>query len=190
MALTHFQSYVVNDVGDTIAGASITVRHEEDQINSLLYSDATAVTSIANPITSSADGYFNFYTMPGKYRITAAFSGGQSDYRNVSLNHTFPPVIDQSSTAYTLGVVDVGNYLRLTNAGSAAITLPASLGHGNEEIHMRATSGSGIYTITEATSVTINIPTSGTLVVLPRGTVTLKRISNNVWDLFGGVVGA
>ena len=188
MTLAHYQNYVVSDIGDTIQGASVTVRHESDQVNAEIYADAAGATSIANPLTSSGDGYFNFYVPQGKYRITAAYSGGQSDLRNIDVSHPYAPVVTVSSNFYQLSEIDFGNYLLFTHASSCDIVCPASLGHGFEEIHMEASSGGGTYTIT--VSGTLLLPASGSAVIIQDGVVTLKRRASNVWKLMGHTVDA
>lgn len=188
MTLAKHQVYVVNDVGDTISSASVTVRHEADQVNAEIYSDATATNSISNPLSSDADGLAEFYAPQGTYRVTAAFSGDQSDFRDVNISHPFAPVNTVSTDSYQLSEVDFNNYLLFTNADSATIVLPSSLGHDFEEIHIEASSGTGLYTITA--SATLLLPASGSAVIIPDGVVTLKRRANNVWKLFGHTVGA
>lgn len=100
--------------------------------------------------------------------------------------------VQTEATDYTVDPADVGNYIRLTNAGTKDITvepnsttaLPA-----NGEWHFRNV-GAGDATFVEGSGVTINPPNGGTLVVPVDGTVTLKRATTDVFDLLGQTVAA
>lgn len=90
---------------------------------------------------------------------------------------------------YTLLADDVSKYVRMVGAAAKTATvspntttaLPAG------EWHIR-NAGAGDLTIVAGSGVTINPPAGGTLVVPQNGTVTLKRISADLFDLLGQTV--
>lgn len=102
------------------------------------------------------------------------------------------PVQTDATTNYDVAAADVGNYIRLTNAGAKTVTvrpeateaLPA-----NGEWHFR-NAGAGDATVTEGSGVTVSPPAGGTLVVPEGGTVTLKRVAEDEFDLIGVTVAA
>ena len=102
------------------------------------------------------------------------------------------PVVTESTTARTLGLADAGVYLRCTNAGATAVTVPpqASIAWpANTEVHIRR-AGAGDLTLTPGSGVTLHAPAGGTLVLADRMSVTLKRVAANVWDVIGQTVPA
>lgn len=98
-----------------------------------------------------------------------------------------PATTELSGTAHDLLAANAGRFMRFTNAGAKTYTvrpdatesLPA-----NGEWHLR-NAGAGNLTIVAGSGVTINAPAGGSLVVPDRGTVTLKRVAINVFDLMG-----
>lgn len=54
----------------------------------------------------------------------------------------------------------------------------------NGEWHLR-NAGAGNLTLTPGSGVTLNAPYSGTLVVPPQGTVTVKRVAADLFDVMG-----
>lgn len=92
-----------------------------------------------------------------------------------------------SSGSYDLLAADVGKYLRLTNAGAKTIAVRADSVEAlpaNGEWHIRNVTG-GDATLDEGTNVVINPPVDGSLVIPAGGTVTLKRVATDEFDLFG-----
>lgn len=98
--------------------------------------------------------------------------------------------VQTEAADYTIDPADVGNYIRLTDAGAKTVTvapnsttaLPA-----NGEWHFRNV-GAGDATFDEGSGVTIHAPNGGTLVVPAGGTVTLKRVATDEFDLMGQTV--
>lgn len=94
--------------------------------------------------------------------------------------------------AYGLAAADVGKYIRLTDDAAKTINvrpnsteaLPA-----NGEWHFR-NADTGDATFDEGSGVTVNPPADGTLVVPPGGTVSLKRVATDTFDLIGVTVPA
>lgn len=93
---------------------------------------------------------------------------------------------------YTIDPADMGNYIRLTGAGTKTVSidlesttaLPA-----NGEWHFRNV-GAGNATIDPDVGVTVNPPADGTLVIPQGGTITLKRVAADEFDLLGQTVAA
>jgi hypothetical protein len=85
-----------------------------------------------------------------------------------------------------------GKYLRFTGVVAKTLTVqndatePLS---ADVEFHIRNV-GAGDLTLVEDTAVTINPPNGGTLDVPTGGTVTLKRVAEDEFDLLGQTVAA
>lgn len=100
--------------------------------------------------------------------------------------------VDVAGTAVDLDNADGGKYQRFTNAAAKTFTVRPQATHAvtaNSEFHLRNV-GAGALTVAAGAGVTINAPAGGTLVVAERGTVTLKRVAENVFDLLGQTVPA
>lgn len=96
-------------------------------------------------------------------------------------------IITESTSARTLALTDVGAYIRLTNASSCTITIPANATvdwAGETEpptVYVRV-AAAGIPTLSSA-GVTIN-DTLGVIAALEEGsTFALQWVANNVWDI-------
>ena len=96
-------------------------------------------------------------------------------------------IITESTTARSLSLTDIGAYIRLTNASSCTITIPANATvdwAGETEpptIYVRV-AAAGIPTLSNA-GVTIN-DTLGVIAALVDGsTFALQWVNNNVWDI-------
>lgn len=96
-------------------------------------------------------------------------------------------IITESTTARSLSLTDIGAYIRLTNASSCTITIPANATvdwAGETEpptIYVRV-AAAGIPTLSNA-GVTIN-DTLGVIAALEEGsTFALQWVSSNVWDI-------
>jgi len=85
MALPIFQRTVVNDSGDVISGAEVTVVNEATGLNATIYSDRAGTTTETNPFFTAGDGLAQFYADPGEYRITASGVSGTVTWRYVAL---------------------------------------------------------------------------------------------------------
>lgn len=90
MAFIAWQASAVDDDGNVISGAQITVINETTGLEETLYSDK-AGTPLSNPFNADADGFFQFYVAAGVYRITALdlSTSLQRQWDNVVIN---PPV--------------------------------------------------------------------------------------------------
>lgn len=99
--------------------------------------------------------------------------------------------ITESTTARTLGLTDAQKYIRTTSSSATTITVPpqASVAWlADTEIVITQT-GTGQVTIAAGAGVTIN--TAETLKSAKRyAAMTLKRVAENAWDLFGNLEAA
>ena len=85
----------------------------------------------------------------------------------------------------------VGKYLRFTYAGNITLNVPTEASAAlpaDGEWHIRNASPTGNLTIAAASGVMINPPYNGSLVIPPNGTVTLKRVAADTFDLMGQTV--
>ena len=87
MALPVWQATVTDDTGDVLPGAQIDVVIESTGTDATLFSNRAGTTSLSNPFFADSEGFAQFYTEPGAYRITATASGGGTTrtWRYVSL---------------------------------------------------------------------------------------------------------
>lgn len=98
-----------------------------------------------------------------------------------------PTVVGESGTTFTISSSNVSTYTRLTNAGTKTITVPEESTEAltpNGEWNIRNV-GAGAATISPAGAVVVNAPFGGTLVIPAGGTVTLKRVAEDEFDLMG-----
>jgi hypothetical protein len=103
---------------------------------------------------------------------------------------TYGSTVQTEAADYVVDPDDAGNYIRLTNGGTKDVTvdpdattpLPA-----NGEWHFRNV-GAGDATFVEGSGVVIQPPNGGTLVVPVDGTVTLKRVAADIFELLGQTV--
>lgn len=99
-------------------------------------------------------------------------------------------VVATDADDYTVLAADVNKYIRLTGASTKNITVQDDATEAlpdDGEWHFRNV-GAGDASFVEGTGVTINPPAGGTLDVPQGGTVTLKRVAVDEFDLFGSTV--
>lgn len=103
------------------------------------------------------------------------------------------PVVTAVAAANTnLTAAQAGLYLRFTSGSAKTLTVQPDATEpmpDNGEWHIRNV-GAADLTLIEDTGVTINPPNGGTLVVPIGGTVTLKRVTADEFDLLGQTVAA
>lgn len=100
---------------------------------------------------------------------------------------SFSTVQTEPGATYTVDADDVGNYIRLTSASAKTITVQDEATQplpDDGEWHFRNV-GSGDATFSPDGGVTLNAPAGGSLIVPPGGTVTLKRVAEDEFDLLG-----
>ena len=93
---------------------------------------------------------------------------------------------NQTGTTYTLALTDAYSYVRASNAGAIALTVPpnssVAFPIGTEIPLLQA--GAGQVTVTEGSGVTVNTPE--TLKVRAQySTVTLRKVATDEWDISG-----
>lgn len=97
-----------------------------------------------------------------------------------------------AGAATNLTAAQVGLYLRYTSVSAKTVTVQNNATEAmpdNGEWHIRNVGASDL-TLVEDTAVTIHVPNGGTLVVPIGGTVTLKRVAVDEYDLLGQTVAA
>lgn len=103
-----------------------------------------------------------------------------------------PSVVQTEAADYTVDPDDVGHYIRLTNIATKDVTVDPEATTAlpdDGEWHFRNV-GAGDATFVEGSGVTITPPNGGTLAVPQNGTVTLKRVAADEFDLLGQTVAA
>lgn len=99
------------------------------------------------------------------------------------------PSVETDADDFTILSANVGTYTRLTNASAKQIIIQDELIEPlpeDGEWHIRNV-GAGDATIVPDLYTVVNLPFGGTYVVPEGGTITLKRVANNEFDLFGQV---
>lgn len=95
--------------------------------------------------------------------------------------------VTDSTTSYNLDATHVFQYRRFTNAGAKTLNIRTNATHAmpddGEWFIYNATGG--VLTIAPAAGVTVNAPVGGSLIVPVRGTVRIKRVGVNTYDLMG-----
>jgi hypothetical protein len=102
----------------------------------------------------------------------------------------FAAVASITSASSDLLATDAGKYLRFNAASAASLTVRPDATHAlpaNGEWHIRNIADDDL-TLVAGSGVAINPPAGGTLVVATNMTVTLKRVSTDVFDLIGQTV--
>lgn len=103
-----------------------------------------------------------------------------------------PSEVISEAGNYDVLAADQGKYIRLTGGAAKDINVRPEATEAlpvNGEWHFRNTN-IGDATFVEGSGVTVNPPNGGTLVVPVGGTVTLKRVAEDEFDLLGQTVAA
>ena len=79
-----WQATVTDNYGNITSGATVTVRSESTGLLADIF-ETRLGTAKANPFTTGADGFAQFYAAPGLYRIEATSPEGTAEWRNVRL---------------------------------------------------------------------------------------------------------
>lgn len=108
MVLARFQRTVVDDAGNILDGATVTVTDEATGLLATLYSDRAGLTQIGNPIFSDLNGFAAFYVTGGAYRIDAVKASDSVTWRYVGIG-----------TAQELDATDIAATVQQVNAGFA-----------------------------------------------------------------------
>ena len=82
--LIRWQSTIVDQRGNVVPGAVLTVRRESDQSIAAVYRDAAGADPYpTGTVTADENGYAHFYATPGLYRLTSLVPA--IDWRDVNL---------------------------------------------------------------------------------------------------------
>lgn len=65
-----FYDSLLDQYGNVVAGASVTVYSYGTTTLASLYSDSAGTTPISNPVTTNNNGYFEFYAANGHYTLS------------------------------------------------------------------------------------------------------------------------
>lgn len=84
MPFSRWQATIVDDAGNIVPNATITVRREISGLPlQSLYSDRNGTTPIANPATADSEGFIGFYLAGGAYQIVATSGAFSRTWRHV-----------------------------------------------------------------------------------------------------------
>jgi len=128
MALARYQTTIVDDSGDILSGATITVRSETPGAAlAALYSDRAGTVAVGNPISSESDGSVAFHVANGAYRIDVEYGAWSRTYRYVGISTLSEASVPPLGVAFLYDSVitdaDPGSgYFRLNNAVPADAT--------------------------------------------------------------------
>ena len=88
MALPNWQRTIVTETGNVIQNAEIKVVNEATGLDADIFSDRDGLVELSNPFFTGSDGFAQFYTSPGEYRVTAIGPNGQVTWRYEVLSGT------------------------------------------------------------------------------------------------------
>ena len=81
MALSNWQRTIVNEYGEVIPAAEVTVTNEATSEVANIFSDRAGTIPLANPFTCGADGFAEFYVGAGEYKVDAVGITGSQTWR-------------------------------------------------------------------------------------------------------------
>ena len=124
MALGHFQSHAVDSAGNVLAGATVTITNESTGGLAILKSDYAGTSSKANGagFTTELDGYFDFYTTGGFYKIVVEKDGASKTWRYVAVG---------TLSAYDLDILLNAKRKTVRAATTANIAISTALNNGD-----------------------------------------------------------
>ena len=85
MAAPLFQRTIVDGAGNVIPGASVEVRIEATDELAAIYTDRALTTVKANPTTTDANGFVEFFVAKGEYRVRAVSGEQEIVWRYVQM---------------------------------------------------------------------------------------------------------
>ncbi len=147
---------IVDLKGNAVVGATVRVQSYPGGSLSTIYSDNLGVTAIPNPLTTDADGYFEYYAADGHYSWVIT--------TNISTK-TINDIVHGSSGG------GAGQFVVATGTGNAMVVASFSTGYqmaDGDEIRVRAP---GENTVTNPT---INLPGVGVLTITKRAGQALE----------------
>ena len=135
MTLSVFQATITDQSGDVQAGAEVEVVNEATGLPATLYSTRGGAAT-TNPMFADADGFAQFYTEPGEYRITATSGVFSKTWRYVRIGDAGgkdAATVARNGDYMTYG--GTANAITLTSAN----TLPNSTLNVGDRIRFKAT---------------------------------------------------
>lgn len=109
-----WQATVTDNQGNITSGATVTVRNESTGLPADIF-ETRLGTAKANPFTTGADGFAQFYAAPGLYRIEAASPEGTAEWRNVRLVEV---ATEAEALAGTPGVLPTAEQVRKSHVAT------------------------------------------------------------------------
>ena len=86
MSLARWQATIVDDQGNVVPSASVTVRREvAGSPLATIYSDREGTTPLGNPLTADSDGFAAFHVPGGAYQIVATSGAFSRTWRYVGI---------------------------------------------------------------------------------------------------------
>jgi len=149
--------YVLDTKGNPVAGATIAVTVFGSVTVATLYSDSGGVTQIANPVSTDAEGYYEYYAANGRYTENITTNAGIETISDILLQD----VLSQAD-----------QFVVATGTGNAMVVSTFSSGYtleDGDEIHVRAPGANSV------TNPTISLPGAGTLTIYKVGGIPLQK---------------
>jgi hypothetical protein len=126
--LGRWQSFITDNSGAIISGATVTVRDESTGNLAVLYSDRAGTVLAGNPVYSDGNGYVYFHAASSAYRIQVTSGSYTADLRYVVIGVTAGEGInvDQADAAAN-PTISLGSYTP-SFTGGASRTVVGKLG--------------------------------------------------------------
>jgi len=162
MALPVWQATVTDDTGDVLPGAQIDVVIESTGTDATLFSNRAGTTSLSNPFFADSEGFAQFYTDAGAYRITATASGGGTTrtWRYVSL-FDFDANVGTAAGEVPTNADIAYKLFKKTNSSTVIFTKTGNFTvETSQEFYAEA--GGSLLTIASGTAITMPSATTGT----------------------------
>jgi len=169
---------LINSSGAPVVAASISVYNYGTTTLASLFGDSSGSTTLANPLTSSSAGYFEFYAADGRYTLSISVGGYPvTTITDILLDDP----TNASATVVVGGSVDNSPIGASTPSSGAFTTLSATgnatLGNASTDTHTI----NGV--LIQSVGAGVGITTGGTLTVsspdgVEGGQVTLKNRAN------------
>ena len=169
---------LINSSGAPVVAASISVYNYGTTTLASLFGDSSGSTTLANPLTSSSAGYFEFYAADGRYTLSISVGGYPvTTITDILLDDP----TNASATVVVGGSVDNSPIGASTPSSGAFTTLSATgnatLGNASTDIHtingvLIQSVGAGVGIITGG-NLTVSSPDG-----VEGGQVTIKNRAN------------
>lgn len=122
-----WNGFAQNDTGDVLGGATVTVRDQDTNALSTLYTDKDGGTESDNPFLVGDSGQIAFYASSGRYKITAVKDSDTVTFENVVIGvpddalQTVDTLAELTAQSYGAGSqVDTKGYYAAGDGGRAS----------------------------------------------------------------------